>query len=239
MLIIPAIDILDRKCVRLRQGSYQDSTVFGDDPVAMAQAWVQQGARFLHVVDLEGARSGRPQVLDLLGEIAQLGPPVQIGGGMRELEHLEAALAAGATRVVVGSRAADDPEFAREVIQLFGPQAVIGIDARDGRVAVQGWQQASARSIEAVELAREVERLGAARIVFTDIARDGMLAGPNFAALAEMIAAVRIPIVASGGITRLEDVRRVKESGAEACIIGRALYSGELALPAALEAASE
>jgi len=237
MFVIPAIDILGGKCVRLRQGRFEESTVFSDDPVAMAKEWARQGAKFLHVVDLDGARLGSPRNLDYLPQIARLGLPLQIGGGMRMTKDIWSALAMGATRVVVGSRIATDPDFAREIILTFGDKVVIGIDAREGLVAIDGWQELTSRP--AVGLAKEMEALGAARIIFTDIARDGMLQGPNFDSLAQMVAAVKIPVIASGGITRLEDLRRLKETGVEGCIIGRALYSGEIELREALRVAEE
>jgi phosphoribosylformimino-5-aminoimidazole carboxamide ribotide isomerase len=235
MLVIPAIDIMGGKCVRLRQGRFEESTIFSDDPSAVAREWARQSAQFLHVVDLDGARTGRPQNLEHLPKIAQAGVPLQIGGGLRTFEDIEAALAAGASRVMVGSRAAADTAFAREIIQAFREKVVITIDAQEGKVAVEGWQKTTER--RAFELAQEMEALGAARILFTDIARDGMLSGPNFDSLAEMTAAVKIPIIASGGVTSLEDIRRLKETGVEACIIGRALYSGEIKLPEAIRAA--
>ena len=154
MLIIPAIDIMDKKCVRLRQGRFDDSTVFSDDPVAMAKKWVDQGAEFLHVVDLDGARTGAPQILDLLRHIARIGPPVEIGGGMRRTEHIEAALAAGAARVAVGSPLAGDRAFAKEIFAAFGDKIVAAIETRDGLVAIHGWQEVTQQS--AVALAKEL-----------------------------------------------------------------------------------
>jgi phosphoribosylformimino-5-aminoimidazole carboxamide ribotide isomerase len=234
MLVIPAIDILGGKCVRLRQGSFQDISIFSDDPVEMAKLWIDQGARDLHLVDLEGARQGSPQSFDLLRAISSLGVPVQIGGGIRSLEDIAGALEAGATRVVIGTRAATDPAFAMEIIQAFGQQVVIGIDAREGIVAIHGWQELLPDTTTAVKLAKEMEALGAARIIFTDIARDGMLTGPNYDSIAQMRAAVSIPIIASGGITKLEDLRQLKKLGVEGCIIGRALYTGEIKLAEAI-----
>jgi len=235
MQVIPAIDILEGKCVRLRQGRFDEATIFSDDPLAVAREWAQQGARYLHVVDLEGAREGRPRSLKWLRRIAEVKVPVQLGGGLRQIEDIKAALAGGATRVVVGSRIAVDTPFAQEVIRAFGDRVVIGIDAQDGIVAIRGWQELTSR--RALDLAKEVESLGAARIVFTDILRDGTLSGPNFDSIAQMIAAVKIPIIASGGVSTLDDIRRLKEIGAEACIIGRALYSGEIRLAEAIQMA--
>ncbi len=237
MLIIPAIDILDGQCVRLRQGRFEESTVFSDDPAAMAKEWIAQGAAFLHVVDLDGARRGLPQNLEWVRRIAGLGKPVQLGGGLRTIEDIRAALAAGATRIVVGSRVATDPQFAAEVIQAFGEKIAVGIDAKEGMVAIRGWQEIIPR--RAPDLAKGMEQLGAARIIFTDIARDGTLTGPNYTSLAEIVAAVKIPIIASGGITTLADLRRLRTTGVEACIIGRALYTGDVKLAEAIRIAEE
>ena len=237
MLIIPAIDILNGKCVRLRQGRYYRPTVYSNDPVAVAQKWAQQGAKFLHVVDLEGARTGEPKILELLKRIVEVGLPVEVGGGMRLMANIDDALAAGVARVSIGTRAATDAAFARNAITTFRERLVIDIAAKDGLVMVQGWQHFT--ELYALDLAKEMEQLGAERILFTDVARDGMLEGPNYASLEAMVAALEIPVIASGGITHVGDVRRTKSTGAEACIIGRALYTGTIKLPAALEAARE
>jgi phosphoribosylformimino-5-aminoimidazole carboxamide ribotide isomerase len=225
------------KCVRLRQGRFEESTVFADNPTAVARQWVEQGAQIIHIVDLDGARTGSPQVLGLLPEITQAGVPLELGGGMRAMESIRAALEAGATRVSPGSRMATDREFASEVIGEFGERIAVDIAAKDGMVAIHGWQDVTER--HATELAKEMEQLGASRIVFTDVTRDGMLEGPNYESLAEMVAAVEIPIVASGGITRLDDVRRLAGTGVEACIIGRALYSGDIKLMEAIATADK
>jgi phosphoribosylformimino-5-aminoimidazole carboxamide ribotide isomerase len=237
MLVIPAIDIMSGKCVRLRQGRFTDSTVFFDDPVTVARTWAAQGASLIHVVDLDGTRTGQPAILDLLPQLAAVGVPIEVGGGMRSVENIRAALTAGATRISPGSRIATDPAFAREVITEFGEHIAVDIAGRNGLVAIHGWQEIINKSV--IDLAKEVAELGAARIIFTDVSRDGMLEGPNFAALKEMVAAVSIPIVASGGITSVADVRYLATTGVEACIIGRALYSGDIELSAAIAAAQE
>ena len=237
MLIIPAIDILHSKCVRLRQGRYSEATVFSDDPVAVAREWARQGAKFLHVVDLEGARTGEPKILAILKRIVQVGLPVEVGGGMRLMANIDDAIAAGATRISIGTRAATDTNFAHKAINTFHERIIIDIAAKDGMAAIQGWQKVTKQ--RAIDLAKEMEQLGAERILFTDVARDGMLQGPNYASLTEMVAAVGIPVIASGGITRIKDVARLKYTGVEACIIGRALYTGTIKLPEAIEAGRE
>jgi len=239
MLIIPAIDILEGKCVRLRQGRFDEVSIFAEDPVAMARQWAELGAKLLHVVDLSGARDGRPQCLPQLREISKIGVPVQIGGGLRTLEDTEAALEAGASRAVLGSRLAGDPDFAKAVFQRFGDRIIAGIDAKDGIVAIHGWQELDSGGTSALTLAEQLEGLGAKRIIYTDIARDGMLSGPNIPALEGLLAAVNIPVIASGGVTTLEDIRQLKMTAAEGCIIGRALYSGEIELKAALQTAQD
>jgi phosphoribosylformimino-5-aminoimidazole carboxamide ribotide isomerase len=237
MLIIPAIDILEGKCVRLRQGRFDEVSVFSEDPGTMARHWVKAGAKLLHVVDLAGARDGHPQCLDHLRVISQIGVPVQIGGGLRTLEDIEAALEAGAARVVIGSRLVNDLDFAKEVFRNFGDRIVAGIDARGGVVAIHGWQDLDPERTSALALAQQMENLGAKRIIYTDIARDGMLAGPNILSLKEMLAAVKIPVIASGGVTTLEDVRQLKITTVEGCIVGRALYTKDLELEAAIRSA--
>jgi phosphoribosylformimino-5-aminoimidazole carboxamide ribotide isomerase len=188
-------------------------------------------------VDLEGARTGEPKILELLKRIVEVGLPVEVGGGMRLMANIDDALAAGAARVSIGTRAATDSAFARNAITTFRERLVIDIAAKDGLVMVQGWRHFT--ELQAIDLAKEMEQLGAERILFTDVARDGMLEGPNYAALEAMVAALEIPVIASGGITNIADVRRTKRTGAEACIIGRALYTGTIKLPAALAAARE
>jgi phosphoribosylformimino-5-aminoimidazole carboxamide ribotide isomerase len=238
MLVIPAIDILEGQCVRLRQGRYDEVSVFSQDPAAMAENWVKAGAQYLHIVDLEGARSGTPQCLGYLPAISRLGIPLQIGGGFRLAENIRAALAAGASRVILGSRIASDPAFAQAMFSEFGEQVIAGIDAREGLVAIHGWQEINSSRITALDLARQLAALGARRVIYTDIARDGMLAGPNISSLQEMINALPIPVIASGGVTTLEDIAALAKTGAEGCIIGRALYTGDLDLSAAIELAA-
>ena len=235
MEILPAIDIRGGKCVRLVQGDYARETVFGDDPAAMARHWEQHGATRLHVVDLDGAKAGEPRNLDVVGRIIEaVSIPVELGGGMRSVEIARRALDLGVERVIIGT-AALEPEMARGLFGALGEKAVAGIDARDGRVAVRGWLDVS--DVRAVDLARELVGMGAKWVVFTDIGSDGMLQGPNLPALREMVEGVAANVIASGGITTAEDVRAVKDTGAAAAIIGRALYEGRVTLEEAMEAA--
>ena len=238
MEIIPAIDLRGGRCVRLEQGDFNREQAFSDDPVAMAQRWLSEGARRLHVVDLDGARQGEPQHWRVLGEIAgAVGIPVQLGGGLRSRDTIECALGMGIERVIVGTVAVQDPEWARETFAFFGARVALAIDARDGQVAVRGWQEAT--GIDAIEFAKQMVELGARRIVFTDIARDGMQTGPNLESLRTMVEAVIIPVVAAGGVTTIADLRALSEVGVEGAIVGRALYSGALSLRDAIKALDE
>jgi len=237
MELWPAIDLRGGCCVRLLQGDYDRETVFAEDPVAQAVAFVAAGAGRLHVVDLDGARAGVPVQLDLVGRIvAAAGVPVQLGGGARSREAVAACLDAGVARVVIGSLAIHEPELFTALAREFPGRIVLGLDARDGRVAVHGWQKTSA--VTAVDVARRHAELPLAAVVFTDIATDGMLSGPNLGALAGMIRATPQPVIASGGIANAADIRAVAEVGAAGCIVGRALYSGGVTLPEAVAAAT-
>lgn len=236
--LIPAIDLRGGKCVRLTQGRFDAMTVYGDDPVAVARQFEAQGARRLHVVDLDGAKEGAPAQTEVLRRIAgAVGIPVQTGGGLRSLEAVRTVLEAGAQRAVIGTVAVANPELARQAFQDFGEAVVLGLDARNGRVATHGWQETAEQ--RAVDVARQMEAAGARRIVFTDIGRDGMLEGVNLEALREMARAVTIPIIASGGVSTVADLARLRELeplGVEAVIVGKALYAGTLTVPAALQA---
>jgi phosphoribosylformimino-5-aminoimidazole carboxamide ribotide isomerase len=234
----PAIDLRGGKCVRLLQGDYDRETVFGDDPAAMVRRFVAQGAKRLHIVDLEGAKAGQPVQADLIARmVAAAGVPCQLGGGIRSLETARAYAAAGVARLVVGSVAIEQPALLEELATALPGRIVLGLDARDGRVAVRGWLETS--PLTAVAVAQRHEGLPLAGIVYTDIATDGMLAGPNLAALEEMIRAVKLPVVASGGIAKAEDLRQVARIGAAGCIVGRALYDGGLSLAEAAAACGE
>lgn len=238
MELWPAIDLRGGKCVRLLQGDYDRETVFGDDPVAMVRRFVAQGAKRLHIVDLDGAKAGRPVQAELIGRmVAAAGVPCQLGGGIRSLETAQAYAEAGVARLVVGSVAIEQPALLEELATALPGRMVLGLDARDGRVAVRGWLETS--PLTAVAVAQRHEGLPLAGIVYTDIATDGMLAGPNLAALEEMIRAVKLPVVASGGIATAEDLRQVARIGADGCIVGRALYDGGLSLADAALACGE
>lgn len=235
MQIWPAIDLRGGKCVRLQQGDYARETVFGDVPAAMARHWVDQGAECLHLVDLDGARQGRPGNLSAVRAIvAAVDVPCELGGGIRSEETIRKALDLGLVRLVVGTPAIKEPDWFRRMCRLFPGKLALGIDAKEGRVATDGWLETS--EIAAVDLARRFTGEPIAAIIYTDIATDGMMAGPNVAAMAEMQAAVEVPVVASGGVTTSEDVSRLAAVPMAGCIIGRALYEGTLSLPDALAA---
>ena len=235
MQIWPAIDILEGRCVRLQQGDYQRETVFGEDPLAVARHWVEQGAECLHLVDLDGARDGQVVNRDVIRAIVQgVSVPCQLGGGIRDEATIATWLESGLDRLVVGTRALQDADWFRGMVRQYPRRLVLGIDARSGRVATDGWLNTS--DVSAVELARSLSAEPLAAIVYTDISRDGMLSGPNLDAMAAMRAAVARPLIASGGVTEVEDVVRLARLGVDGCIIGRALYEGRLSLPAALDA---
>lgn len=238
MQIIPAVDIRGGRCVRLLQGRFDQETVFADDPVEAAVHWASLGAERLHVVDLDGARTGRPQNVDAIARIVgALDIPVQVGGGIRTAEAARLMLDLGVDRVVIGTSAVLDRDLARTMFETFGQQVALGLDARDGLVATHGWQEVS--DLKAVEFAREMERLGARRIIHTDIGRDGMLEGVNLVAMEELAKAVQIPVIASGGVTSIDDIRDLKKLeplGVEAVIVGKALYAGSLDLEEAIAA---
>jgi phosphoribosylformimino-5-aminoimidazole carboxamide ribotide isomerase len=234
MLILPAIDLRGGQCVRLRRGDYAQETVFGDDPAAVARRWVEQGAAFLHLVDLDGARQGEPVNGASVRRIVEAaGVPCQLGGGLRSEAHLAEALGWGVRRVVLGTRALQDPAWCEAMCRRFPGRVALGIDARQGRVATEGWLNDSGRP--ALELARQCATWPPAAIIYTDINRDGMLEGPNVDATAEVARAVgAVPVIASGGVTTLEDVARLARQRLAGCIVGRALYEGRLDLAAAI-----
>lgn len=234
MQVYPAIDIRGGRCVRLRQGDYARETVFGDDPVAVARRWVEQGADRLHLVDLDGAKQGHPVNGPVIRSIVEAsGVPCQLGGGLRTETHLSDVIGWGVDRVVLSTRALLDPSWFRSACELFPDRVVLGLDARHGKVATHGWLEQSERS--AVELAKEAAAWPIAGIVYTDISRDGELEGPNVEAYRELLASVRVPVIASGGVTTLDNVRDLAGIGVAGCIIGRALYEGKLELRSVLE----
>lgn len=236
MILIPAIDLKQGQCVRLRQGNMEDSTVFSDDPVSMAGKWVDQGAKRLHLVDLDGAFEGEPVNADVIESICRAYPdlPIQIGGGIRNIDTVEAYLAAGVEYVIIGTQAVRKPEFITELCSEFPGHVIVGIDAKDGMVAVQGWAESSDQS--AGHLAQRFEDQGVSAIVYTDISRDGMMQGVNVEATAALAQSISIPVIASGGVTNIDDIKRlnqVRDSGIEGVIIGRALYERSISLPEA------
>lgn len=233
--VIPAVDILGGRCVRLRQGDYADETVYSDDPVEVARSWAAQGAPRLHVVDLDGAKLGAPANQAVLAAICQaVEVPVEVSGGIRTLGAVAAALAYGAVRVQLGSIAVRDPALTREAIDRFGDAIVVSVDARDGLVRTDGWLQGS--NIRAVDLIAELAAAGAARVMFTDIGRDGMLGGPNFDAYREVLSIARCPVVASGGVSSIEHLVALARLGCEGAIVGKSLYERAFTLPEALAA---
>lgn len=232
--IVPAVDLKGGRCVRLVQGRADAATVFSDDPVAMARRWHAAGARRLHVVDLDGAFEGRPAQMGLVRAIIEaVAIPVQVGGGLREVSHVEAVLGAGAGWAIVGTRAALDPAFLGEVCERFGERVMVGVDATDGQVAVDGWTRVL--DLDAMALARDAASAGAGGVVYTDIARDGTQGGPNLWSAAAVAKAAGIPVFASGGVGSLDDIRQLatlpRLAGA---VVGRALYSGAVDLAQAL-----
>lgn len=236
MQIWPAIDLRGGKCVRLQQGDYDRETIFGDDPTAMARQWVDAGAEYLHLVDLDGARAGFVENWPAIEAIvAAAGIPCELGGGVRDEATIARALDLGLERVVIGTLAVKEPEWFRQMCRAFPGRLALGLDARHGMVATEGWLETS--RVSAVELAQQFAREPIAAVIYTDIETDGMLAGPNLAALAEMVAAVDLPVIASGGITTADDVARLAALPVAGCIIGRALYEGSLSLKDALSVA--
>jgi phosphoribosylformimino-5-aminoimidazole carboxamide ribotide isomerase len=238
MQIWPAIDLRGGKCVRLRQGDYRQETVYGDDPAEMARRFVREGATCLHLVDLDGAKDGASANLPAVEAIlAAVEIPCELGGGIRDEAAIQRLLNLGLSRLVIGTRALKEPEWFRGVCRRHPGQLALGIDAKGGMVATDGWLATS--STPAILLARQFAGEPLAAIIYTDIAKDGMLQGPNLAATGEMSAAVDCDVIASGGVTTADDVRRLAALDLAGCIIGRALYEGTLTLPAALAAARE
>ena len=233
MLLIPAIDLKDGQCVRLRQGRMDDSTIFSDSPVEMAGRWVEAGARRLHLVDLNGAFEGKPVNGDVVRAIAEKYPdvPVQIGGGIRDAQTVQAYLDAGVQYCIIGTKAVQEPQFVVELCQQFAGHIIVGIDAKNGMVATDGWAEVS--SVSAVELAKQFEQAGVSAIVYTDIARDGMMKGVNVEETAKLAESIAIPVVASGGVTDMRDIEALcaqEQSGIMGAILGRSIYEGTIDL---------
>lgn len=233
MLLIPAIDLKDGKCVRLRQGRMEDETVFADDPLEVAQRWVEAGARRLHLVDLNGAFAGKPVNADVIHRIAEAFPevPIQVGGGIRDEDTVQLYLDAGVQFTIIGTKAVSTPHFVNDLCLEFPGHIIVGLDVRDGKVAVDGWSKLSNHDV--ADLAKRFERDGVEAIVYTDISRDGMMKGVNVEATVKLAQAITIPVIASGGITNLDDIKAllaVADEGIMGTIIGRALYEGTIDL---------
>lgn len=237
MRIYPAIDIKDGKCVRLLRGNFNDVTVYGDNPAQMAKKWEALGGEYIHVVDLDGALKGHGVNAEVIKEICNsVSVPVQTGGGIRTMADIEAKLSCGISRVIIGTKAVSDAEFVKEAVKKYGDKIVIGIDAKDGMVAIEGWEKTS--EFTAVEFGKKMADLGVKTIIYTDIATDGTLMGPNVAAMAEMVKATGIDIIASGGIGTVEHIKSLIPTGVEGVICGRALYTGDVKLDEAINAIS-
>lgn len=238
MEVIPAIDLLDGKCVRLYQGDYERSEIFNDNPVTVARSWAEQGATRLHVVDLEGAKEGKTTNLAPIEAIvAAISIPVQVGGGLRDRTSIARLLDLGVQRCIVGTVAVEQPELVQELCQEFPEQIVVGIDARQGKVATRGWLETS--EVLATDLARKMAVAGAAAIIYTDIHRDGTMSGPNMEALRELATAIEIPVIASGGVSSLTDLLSLlalESLGVTGVIVGRAIYTGDVKLAEAVQA---
>jgi phosphoribosylformimino-5-aminoimidazole carboxamide ribotide isomerase len=236
MLIIPAIDLKDGQCVRLKQGRMEDNTVFSNDPVAMAGRWVKAGGRRLHIVDLNGAFAGKPVNAEVIHKIVETYPniPIQVGGGIRSEETIIAYLEAGVRYVIIGTKAVQEPNFVKTMCQLFPGRIIVGLDAREGKVAIDGWSSVSDYTV--LDLAQRFEQDGVEAIVYTDISRDGMLQGVNINSTVNLAQSINIPVIASGGITTIDDIKNLCEVAKEnivGAITGRAIYEGSLDLSAA------
>jgi len=231
MLLIPAIDLKGGKCVRLRQGRMDDDTVFSEDPVAMAKRWVEAGAKRLHLVDLDGAFAGKPKNFEIIHEITETYPevPVQVGGGIRDEDTIQGYLDAGVRFVIIGTKAVSEPHFVNDITAEFPGHIIIGLDARNGKVAIDGWSKLSRHDV--IDMAQKFEADGVEAIVYTDISRDGMMTGVNVEATAKLARAIHIPVIASGGIRNLDDIRALEkyvDDGVIGAITGRAIYEGSL-----------
>lgn len=231
MLLIPAIDLKEGKCVRLRQGRMEDNTIFSEDPVAVAGRWVEAGAKRIHLVDLDGAFAGKPKNAEIIHRIVEAYPdvPVQIGGGIRDEDTIQGYLDAGVQYVIIGTKAVSAPHFVSDVAIEFPGHIIIGLDAKDGKVAIDGWSKLSNHDV--IDLAQKFEADGVSAIIYTDISRDGMMNGVNVEATAKLAAAITIPVIASGGITNMDDIHalgKVADEGIMGAITGRAIYEGTL-----------
>jgi len=233
MEIIPAIDIRGGKCVRLYQGDYSQETVFNENPVTAALTWCSQGARWLHIVDLDGAVAGKPRNMEAVEEIIkESGLLIELGGGIRRKEVAQKLLRHGVSRIVLGTAAIENRELVKELCQQFGEGVAVSLDARDGKIAIHGWQKNTV--VEVLELSREMVDAGARRLIYTDIKRDGTLTEPNFDMISRLLTEAKVPVLIAGGISREEHLRKLKQLGAEGAIIGKALYTGDIDLGEAI-----
>lgn len=242
MLVIPAIDLKDGKCVRLRQGRMEDETIFSDDPVAVAGRWVEEGARRLHIVDLNGAFDGKPVNQEVIHRIAEAYPqlPIQIGGGIRDEDTVQAYLEAGVQYVIIGTQAVNAPGFVGDLCAEFPGHVMVGLDAKDGKVAIDGWSKLSKHDV--IDMAQHFEQDGVEAIIYTDISRDGMMSGLNLDATQQLAQAIHIPVIASGGVTNINDIAAlctIAEDGVIGAITGRAIYEGTLDFAVAQKMADE
>jgi len=233
MEIIPAIDIRGGRCVRLYQGDYSQETIVNEDPVAAALVWRSQGAGWLHIVDLDGAAAGEPRNIEMVEEIMKAtGLSIELGGGIRQEKVAEQLLHQGVSRIVLGTAAIEDRELVARLCQRFGEAVAVGLDARDGKIAIRGWQKSTI--VEVLQLSREMVTAGAGRFIYTDIERDGTLNEPNFDMIKRLIAQTPVPVIVAGGISRLDHLQRISKLGAEGAIIGKALYTGDINLREAI-----
>ncbi|OGC21688.1 1-(5-phosphoribosyl)-5-[(5-phosphoribosylamino)methylideneamino]imidazole-4-carboxamide isomerase [candidate division WOR-1 bacterium RIFOXYB2_FULL_42_35] len=227
--VIPAIDLLGGKCVRLTQGRYNASKIYSDDPIVMARKWLELGAKRLHIVDLDGAKTGTPANIDILKQIIkEFDLPIQAGGGIRNYDQIKELIEYGLDRVILGTTAIKNANLLGQVCQEFGEHIAVSIDAKSGKVAAAGWTEVTKKDI--LTLAKEAIELGVKRFIYTDISRDGMLQGPNFEGIKAFASEVSIPVIAAGGISSQEDIIKLKETGAAGCIVGKALYEGKVKL---------
>jgi len=227
--VIPAIDILGGKCVRLKQGSYESPVVYSNDPVEVAKRWEAEGARRIHVVDLDGARTGTPENIEIIKSIIkEVNVPVQAGGGIRTFMMISDLIKFGADRIILGTTAIKNPNLLGTTCEKFGDKIAVAIDAKGEVAAAEGWMYVTKKNI--LTLAREAIELGVKRFIYTDISRDGMLEGPNFEGIRKFVSEIKVPVIASGGISSKEDIEQLKEIGVEGCIVGKALYEGKVTL---------
>jgi phosphoribosylformimino-5-aminoimidazole carboxamide ribotide isomerase len=233
MILYPAIDIRGGKCVRLTQGRYDEMTVFNDDPKAVAQQFLKDGAKYIHIVDLDAARgeSGNRHIISRIAKSVDM--PVQTGGGIRTMDDINAVLESGVTRVILGTAAVKNPDLVSKAVKKYGSRIAVGIDAKDGFVAIEGWEKVS--KFKAIEFAQSMESLGVKTIIYTDIATDGMMAGPNTKAMEEMLNEVGMEVIASGGVSAIKDLIGLKQLGVHGAIVGKAIYTGAINLKEALQ----